>query len=169
MKQTEYQDHAFAYYYDITDLSTICSISVSTTKHPPSAPLQSNFDPLGSRFLRQFSQMKIDEQPQVVGRRREKSNNVYNKEWIDKSVEEGSIRCYSENNITMGHMPIAGGAYGVVYKAMMKHNKITVAIKTLFQDPHGCEEKFYRIKEVVFLTFSNFVMYNYLHIISNYS
>ena len=99
--------------------------------------------------------MKTDEQflqSQIIGYQREKSNNAYSKEWIDKSVEEGSIRCYSESDITIGHIPIAGGAYGVVYKATMKRNKMAVAIKTLFPDVHGREEKFYRkfVKEVVY-------------------
>ena len=41
-------------------------------------------------------------------------------------------------------LPIASGAYGAVHEATMKHNRLTVAIKTLYRNVHDGEEKFYR-------------------------
>ena len=51
----------------------------------------------------------------------------------------------------MGRLPIAGGAYGVVFNATIKHNRLVVTIKTMYRDAYGSEEKFYKklAKEVV--------------------
>jgi len=113
--------------------------------------LQNNSQ-LGNGFPDQPSQMETDErslQSQVISHQREEPNNVYNKEWIENSIQEGSIHCYQKSDIDMRSLPIAGGAYGAVFEATMKHNnnRLTVAIKTLY---HGCEEKFYKrlVKEV---------------------
>ena len=103
--------------------------------------------------LDQSSQMETDErssQFQVISHQQRNPNNVYNKEWIENSIQEGYIRCYQKSDIDMRSLPIAGGAYGAVFEATMKHNRSTIAIKTLYRNVHGCEEKFYRklVKEV---------------------
>ena len=96
--------------------------------------------------------MEIDErssQFQVIGQRGGPSN-VY-KEWIDKSIQEGFIQCYSEGDIKLGRIPIATGSYGAVFKATMKRTRTPVAIKTLVRRSGECEEKLYKklVKEVV--------------------
>jgi len=106
-------------------------------------PLENNVGQLGNGFSRQFSQMETDEQSsqsQVISYQREKPN----KERIVKSIQEGSIRCYPKGDIDVRLLPIAGGAYGAVHEAKMKHNRLIVAIKTLYRNVHDCEEKFYR-------------------------
>ena len=108
---------------------------------------QDNFNQLGNGFSDQPSQMETDErslQSQVICHQREEPNNVYNKEWIENCIREGSIPCYPKSDIDVRLLPIAGGSYGAVHEATMKHNGLTVAIKTLYQGAHGCEEKFYR-------------------------
>ena len=115
--------------------------------------LQNNFNQLGNGFLDHSFQTETDErssQSQVISHQRGEPNNIYNEEWIKNRIQEGFIRCYPKGDIDMRLLPIAGGGYGAVYKATMKHNKLTVAIKTLYRDIHGCEEKFYRklVKEV---------------------
>ena len=87
--------------------------------------------------------MEADEkssQSQVISYQQEKPN----KEWIYKSIQEGSIHCYPKGDIDVRLLPIAGGAYGAVHEAKMKHNRLIVAIKTLYRNVHDCEEKFYR-------------------------
>src|SRR6185312_14652527 len=113
--------------------------------------LQNNFSQSGNGFPDQPSQMETDErslQSQVISKRG--PSNVYI-EWIDKSVQEGFIHCYSEGDIKVGRTPIATGAYGVVYKATMKRTGMPVAMKTLVRRPGECEEKLYKkfVKEVV--------------------
>ena len=95
--------------------------------------------------------MEIDERSsrsQVIGQR--DPNNVY-KEWIDKSIQEGFIHCYSERDIKVGRIPIATGSYGAVFKATMKGTGMPVAIKTLVRRSGECEEKLSKklAKEVV--------------------
>ena len=102
--------------------------------------VQNNFNQLRNGFLGgQPCRTETDEQTQIIGYQRKKPN----KEWIDKSIQDGSIHCYPKSDIDVGR-PIAGGAFGVVYKATMKRKKLTVATKTLYRDVHGNEEKFYR-------------------------
>src|SRR6185437_13539196 len=117
--------------------------------HQVSQP-QNNFNQLGNGFPDKPSQIETDErslQSQVISHQREELNNVYNKEWIENSIQEGSIRCYPKSDINVRRLPIAGGSYGAVYKATMKCNRLTVAIKTLYPD---AQENFYRklVKEV---------------------
>ena len=75
-------------------------------------------------------------------------NSTY--EWLAKSIQEGFIKHYSEDDIVdrtlLGH-----GGYGVVYKAQIKHSGILVAMKTLFLNRYGCEDELYKqfVKEVV--------------------
>jgi len=83
-------------------------------------------------------------QSQVISHQREEPNNVYNKEWIENSIQEGPIRCYPKSDIDMHSLPIAGNVYRAVFEATMKHNKLTVTVKTLYRNAHSCEEKFYK-------------------------
>ena len=106
------------------------------------SPLENDVGQLGNGVSRQFSQMETDEQSsqsQVISYQQEKPN----KEWIYKSIQEGSIRCYPKGDIDVRLLPI-GGAYGAVHEAKMNHNRLTVVIKTLYRNAHDCEEKFYR-------------------------
>ena len=93
------------------------------------------------------------------------------KEWLDTSINEGSIYCCPENGIKLDTLPIGIGAFGVVYKATIKQKNgigniaknilgrksnitdTTVAVKFLFPDSYGdCEEDLYQqfVKEVVY-------------------
>ena len=129
------------------------SMSQSQGNIYPISELQNNFNQSRNGFLDQPSQTETDErslQSQVISHQREEPNNVYNKEWIENSIQEGSIHCYQKSDIDMRSLPIAGGAYGAVFEATMKHNRLAVAIKTLYRKVHSCEEKFYKklVKEV---------------------
>src|SRR5438105_343688 len=80
------------------------------------------------------------------------SNNSY-KEWLEASIQEGSIYYCPEKDIKLDpHLHIGSGAFGAVYKATIKqknsiaavlgrkHNiysGMTVAVKMLFPDKHG--------------------------------
>ena len=76
------------------------------------------------------------------------SNDIY-REWLAKSVGEGFITQYSEEDLLertlLGH-----GGYGVVFKAKIKQSGVPVAMKTLFLNRYGCEEELYKkfVKEV---------------------
>ena len=60
-------------------------------------------------------------------------------EWLDKSVKEGTIKCYSESDI-LDQSVIGCGGYGTVYKAKMRHTETPIIMKTLLSNGHGCEE-----------------------------
>ena len=77
------------------------------------------------------------------------SNNIY-REWLAKSIQEGFIKHYLEDDI-LDRTLLGHGGYGVVYKAKIKHSGILVAMKTLFLDQYGCEDELYKqfVKEVV--------------------
>ena len=77
------------------------------------------------------------------------SNNIY-KEWLDKSIQVGYIHCYSESDIDVRRTPIASGAYGVVFKATVKHTGVIIAMKTLVPHAYDCEKKLYKkfVREV---------------------
>jgi len=100
----------------------------------------------------------------------ETSDNSY-KEWLDTSIQEGSIYCCSESDIKLDLLHIGHGAYGVVYKATIKRKNslgnvaktimgkrrnslsgMTVAMKTLYPDKHGkCQDDLHRrfVEEVI--------------------
>ena len=77
------------------------------------------------------------------------SSNLH-KMWLDKSIQEGSINCYSESNIILDPTPIAHDGYGVIHKGMIKHCTKSVAIKILVRHRQDYEEKLYEefVKEV---------------------
>jgi len=60
-------------------------------------------------------------------------------EWLDKSVKEGVIKCFSESDI-LDQSVIGCGGYGTVYKAKMRHTETPIIMKTLLSNGHGCEE-----------------------------
>jgi len=70
--------------------------------------------------------------------------------WLDKSIQEGSIDCYSESNIILDPTPIAHDGYGVIHKGIIKHCTKSVAINILVQRRQDYEEKLYEefVKEV---------------------
>src|SRR5438128_7088992 len=63
-------------------------------------------------------------------------NNPY-REWLDTSIRERSINCYSENDLTLNPTPIGRGGYAVVYKATEKNSGISVAVKTFVATPNS--------------------------------
>ena len=76
------------------------------------------------------------------------SNNTY-REWLAKSIQEGFIKHYSEDDI-LDRTLLGHGGYGVVYKARINHSGKLVAMKTLFLNRYGCEDELYKpfVKEV---------------------
>ena len=98
------------------------------------------------------------------------------REWLETSIQDGSIFCCPENDIKLDDKPIAFGASGAVYKGTVglrsrfsfitkkiqgkRQNVLssgmTVAVKTLLSDnQHGCGEDLYQqfVKEVVSIYF----------------
>ena len=76
------------------------------------------------------------------------SDNTY-KEWLAKSIQEGFIKHYSEDDI-LDRTLLGHGGYGIVYKARIKHSGKLIAMKTLFLNRYGCEDELYKqfVKEV---------------------
>ena len=67
------------------------------------------------------------------------------KEWLAKSVQEGLIKQYSEDDIPIPDRTLLGhGGYGVVYKAKIKQFGVSVTMKTLFLNRYGYEEELYK-------------------------
>jgi len=98
------------------------------------------------------------------------SSNSY-KEWLHTSIQDGSINCCPESDITLDLKHIGLGSFGVVYKATVTagssfeittrtmldewHNHfsgMTVAVKILNSDNGDCEEDLHRqfVKEVAY-------------------
>ena len=73
------------------------------------------------------------------------------KDWLTKTVNDGAIKCYSDEDI-IDRAVIGRGGYGLVYKAKVKHSGISVAMKTLFVSNYGQEEELYSdfVREVRF-------------------
>jgi len=102
------------------------------------------------------------------------------KEWLRESIQDGSIYCCPENDITL-EKQIGFGAFGVVYKATVRPGSsfeiitktlpgewhdgfsgMTVAVKKLRSYEYGdCEEDFHRqfVKEV-----AHYFLLCYIHI-----
>ena len=87
------------------------------------------------------------------------SNNTY-REWLAKSIQEGFIKHYSEDDI-LDRTLLGHGGDGVVYKAQIKHSGILVAMKTLLLNRYGCEDELYKqfVKEVVVTSYLSSLSY----------
>ena len=70
------------------------------------------------------------------------SDNIH-KHWLAKSVQEGLIKQYAEDDI-VDQTLLSHGGYGVVFKAKIKQSGVSVAMKTLFLSRYGCEEELYK-------------------------
>ena len=91
------------------------------------------------------------------------SNSTY-REWLVKSIQEGFIKHYSEDDI-LDRTLLGHGRYGVVYKARIKHSGKLVAMKTLFLNRYGCEDELYKqfVKEVVVTSYLSSLSHSLLH------
>ena len=80
---------------------------------------------------------------------------IYIKAWIDNSVRDKTIQCYSEDDISIDRRSVGHGGYGVVYKATVKGTGQQIAMKTSFPDQYGTEQDFYKrfVKEVAIASF----------------
>ena len=87
------------------------------------------------------------------------SNNTH-REWLAKSIQEGFIKQYSEDDL-LDRTLLGHGGYGVVYKARIRHSGILVAMKTLFLNRYGCEDELYKqfVKEVVVTSYLSSLSY----------
>ena len=77
------------------------------------------------------------------------------KEWLAKTVSDGAIKCYSDEDI-IDRTVIGRGGYGLVYKAKVRHSGISIAMKTLFINNYDQEEELYSdfVREVRFERFT---------------
>ena len=71
------------------------------------------------------------------------------KKWLDRIIEDGMVRCYSENDV-LGRTLVGHGGFGIVYRAKLKHTGMTVAMKMLSLGAYTDEEELYKkfVKEV---------------------
>ena len=65
------------------------------------------------------------------------------KKWLDKICEDGIIKCYLESEI-LNRTFVGHGGFGVVYKAQLKYNDITVAMKMLSLNAYSDEQELYK-------------------------
>ena len=52
------------------------------------------------------------------------------KDWLDKTVEDGAIKCYSDDDITE-RVPVKHNEYVMEHKAVVKNSGLPVMMKTL--------------------------------------
>jgi len=71
------------------------------------------------------------------------------KKWLDRIIEDGMVRCYSENDV-LSRTLVGHGGFGIVYRAKLKHTGMTVAMKMLSLGAYTDEEELYKkfVKEV---------------------
>ena len=71
------------------------------------------------------------------------------KKWLDKICEDEIIKCYLDSEI-LNRTFVGHGGFGVVYKAQLKYNDITVAMKMLSLNAYSDEQELYKkfVKEV---------------------
>ena len=71
------------------------------------------------------------------------------KKWLDKICEDGIIKCYLESEI-LNRTFVGHGGFGIVYRAQLKYNDITVAMKMLSLNAYSDEQELYKkfVKEV---------------------
>ena len=62
---------------------------------------------------------------------------------LDKVTEDGMVKCYSESEI-LNRKIVGRGGFGVVYKAMLKHTGVTVAMKMFMLDVYIDEQELYK-------------------------
>jgi len=72
------------------------------------------------------------------------------RERLDKIIEEGSIECYPESEVTDRQI-IGHGGFALVYRAKLKRSGTVVAVKKLSPDAYIDEEELYKkfVKEVI--------------------
>ena len=89
------------------------------------------------------------------------SSNSTHKDWLVKSIQEGFIKHYSEDDI-LDRTLLGHGGYGVVYKGRIKYSGKLVAMKTLFINRYGCEDELYTqfVKEVGTTYLSSQLLYS---------
>ena len=89
-------------------------------------------------------------------------SNNRKKKWLEASLQKGSIYCCPVGDLSLENKPIASGAWGVIYKAMVNFNSTfgekqgipsgrTVAVKTFSLHVYKSEDDFYRqfVREVI--------------------
>ena len=74
-------------------------------------------------------------------------------EWLDKSVKEGVIKCFSESDI-LDQSVIGCGGYGTVYKAKLRHTETPIIMKILLSNGYDCEKDMFKdlVTEVCMLS-----------------
>jgi len=83
-------------------------------------------------------------------------SNITYKGCLEASIQEESIYCCLESDLSVESIPMAGGASGVVYKATVKSNSsfgqkqdipsgMTVVVKTFIPPVHGNLDDFHRL------------------------
>ena len=96
------------------------------------------------------------------------NNNNSHKEWLEKSIKEGSIYCCPDSDIKLDRCPIGHGGFGVVHKATIKQQRfakailgkdcnilsdMTVAVKTYFNYENSEENVLQLVREVDIIIF----------------
>ena len=71
------------------------------------------------------------------------------KKWLDRIIEDGMVRCYSESDV-LNRTLVGHGGFGIVYKAKLKHTGMAVAMKMLSLGAYTDEQELYKkfVKEV---------------------
>src|SRR6185312_764350 len=75
---------------------------------------------------------------------------------LETSIQEGSIYCCSESDLSIESTPMACGSFAVVYKATVKSNStlgkkqdipsgMTVVVKTFIPSSYGDLNDFYKL------------------------
>jgi len=86
-------------------------------------------------------------------------------DWLDRSIQEGDVACFSESGI-LDRTFIGYSGYGVVFKARLKDSGLYVALKTLISSSISYDEKLYKrfVEEVINLFHRCVIIYRMPHI-----